>query len=291
MKTRMVHPQHPPQRQRRRRDLHEIQLPGAQALVSSNRLEGKCVLITGGDGAVGRAVALACAQEGADVALAYCHELKANLEIRDQIQDLGRRCVLIAGQLDDPEFSRRLVDHAVRTLGSLHVLINNAVDQQQPDATLPESASNLRRTFRTSVFSMFYVTRAALPYLERSGAIINTAFVAQEGSAAAADRPQGEDAIAAFTRSLARGLATRNVRVNGIAFDPTWTPLVPAEFVHGATGFATPPPIPPPASQLVAPCYIFLASEESSELTGQMLHPHGGEIIKTSDSHETARSW
>lgn len=277
MKPRTAIQLRPPQRQRRRREMHHTHPSEGQPAFSSGRLEHRCALITGGDSEVGRSVALACAREGADITLAYSHELKAALETRDQINDLGRRCLLVAGQVDDPNFCRRLVDEAVRAMGALHILINNAADSRLYESRNHTNGDSLHRHSRTSVFSMFYITRAALAHLDRNGTIINTAFVASGRGRIKphAVTPRAEEAIGAFTRSLARGLESKNIRVNVIAFDPMWTPLIPAEVSDSDSAAAE---SFPPAARTVAPWYVYLASEESSDLTGQVLHPHGGEI-------------
>jgi len=219
-------------------------------------LAGRHLLVTGGDSAMGRAVALACAREGADVALAFQHEDRAAGEVRQEIEALGRRCVLIGGQMDDPQFCRNLVGQAVRQLGGLHVLINNLVSesavQGRGDRTPAASPA-----LHTDVFSMFYVTRAAIPHLGAGAAIINTAALLSDrwGGLRPQAMPPAGEAIAAYTRSLAQGLAGKKIRVNAVAFDPT---ARPASL---------------PTSPLVAPCYVFLASGDSSEITGRVICP------------------
>jgi NAD(P)-dependent dehydrogenase (short-subunit alcohol dehydrogenase family) len=250
--------------------------PGAR------RLEGKKALVTGGDSGIGRAVSVHFAREGADVAIVFLEEAEDSAETKRLVEAEGRRCVTIAGDVGDERFCAEAVEICVEQLGGLNVLVNNAAEQHVAEDLTAISAEQLERTFRTNVYGYFFMTQAALPHLRRGDAIVNTASItAYRGSSRLIDYAATRGAIVSFTRSLSTALVERGVRVNAVAPGPIWTPLIPASFdaEHVATFGAKQPMGRPGQPNEVAPCHVFLACDESSYMTGQVLHPNGGEIV------------
>jgi NAD(P)-dependent dehydrogenase (short-subunit alcohol dehydrogenase family) len=250
----------------------------------SGKLEGRVALITGGDSGIGRAVAIAFAREGADVAIAYLEEHEDADETLRLVEDEGARGLALAGDIGSEAFCRRLVRATLDALGRLDVLVNNAAEQHEVKRPEDLDAAQLQRTFRTNVFSFFHLTRAALPHLREGSAIVNTTSVtAYRGSPHLLDYSATKGAIVAWTRSLALALVERGIRVNAVAPGPIWTPLIPATFSREKVAtFGSDTPMRragEPAE--VASCYVFLASDDASYMTGQVLHPNGGEIINT----------
>jgi NAD(P)-dependent dehydrogenase (short-subunit alcohol dehydrogenase family) len=284
-KTKPKRPLRPAQRQRHQPG-HEGALRPAPISdpppATRLRLTGRVALITGGDSGIGRAVAVAFAEEGADVAIAYRNEHDDAAETRRRIEARGRRCITIPGDIGKEALCRRAVRQVIRRFGQLDILINNAAEQH-PRASLTDiTARQLERTFRTNVFGMFFMTKAALPHLKSGSAIINTSSVtAYRGSHHLLDYSATKGAIVSFTRALSQALADKKVRVNAVAPGPIWTPLISASFPpRKVATFGSDVPLGragEPAE--VAPCYVFLASPESSYMTGQVLHPNGGEIV------------
>jgi NAD(P)-dependent dehydrogenase (short-subunit alcohol dehydrogenase family) len=254
----------------------------AAAYRPADKLRGKVALITGGDSGIGRAVAVAFAKEGADVAVVYLDEHEDARDTQQLIEEQGRHCHLISGDVGDSRFCSRAVDVAVRELGRLDILVNNAAEQHPQDDIAGISDEQLERTFRTNIFAMFYLVRAALGHLAGGGVIINTASVtAYRGSKQLLDYSATKGAIVAFTRSLSLNLAERGIRVNAVAPGPIWTPLIPSTFPEGKTEtFGSDVPMKRPGEpDEVAPCFVFLACDDSSYMSGQTLHPNGGEVI------------
>jgi NAD(P)-dependent dehydrogenase (short-subunit alcohol dehydrogenase family) len=248
----------------------------------SGKLEGKVALVTGGDSGIGRAVALAFAKEGADVAIVYLNEHSDAEETKRLVEKQGRRCLAISGDVGEASFCREAVRRAVEGLGRLDVLVNNAGEQHPQESIEKITEEQLERTFRTNIFAMFFMTQAALPHLKEGSAIINTASVtAYAGSPQLLDYSSTKGAIVAFTRSLSLSLAEKKIRVNGVAPGPIWTPLIPATFPkEKVESFGSDTPMKRAGQpEEVAPCYVFLASDDSSYMSGQMLHPNGGEVV------------
>jgi NAD(P)-dependent dehydrogenase (short-subunit alcohol dehydrogenase family) len=246
----------------------------------SGRLKGKVALVTGGDSGIGRATAVLFAREGADLAIMYLNESEDAQETKRLIEREGRSCLTIAGDIGDPDFCRSAVDQVIKRFGKLDVLVNNAAEQHPKKDIGEISPDQIDRTFRTNIFSYFYMVQAAKPHLKKGAAIINTTSVtAYRGSGDLLDYSATKGAIVAFTRSLAQKLASEGIRVNGVAPGPIWTPLIPSTFpAEKVKHFGANTPMERPGQpNEVAPSYLFLACEDSSYITGSVLHPNGGD--------------
>lgn len=278
--------QRPAQKQSRQPGVEAVMSPAPEAAspdyVGSGKLLGRVALITGGDSGIGRAVAIAFAREGADVMIVYRNEHRDARDTQEQVMAAGRRCERLAGDITHEAFCKKAVSTTIRALGRLDVLVNNAAVQFPQDDIANITARQLERTFRTNIFSSFYFVKAAVPHLKPGSAIINTTSVtAYRGSAHLLDYASTKGAIVAFTRSLAQSLVDKGIRVNGVAPGPIWTPLIPATFDRKAVSqFGSDVPMGRAGEpREVAPSYVFLASDDSSYITGQVIHPNGGEII------------
>jgi NAD(P)-dependent dehydrogenase (short-subunit alcohol dehydrogenase family) len=278
--------QQPPQHQERQPGIESEMTPRPQSddpqHRGSGKLQDRAALITGGDSGIGRAVAIAFAREGADVAIVYLNEHGDAKETQALVRKEGRRCLTIDGDVGDPAFCRQAVEHAVSQLGRLDILVNNAAEQHPQESIEQISVEQLERTFRTNIFAQFFLTQAALPHLKPGSAIINTASVtAYKGSPKLLDYSATKGAIVAFTRSLSQALVEKGIRVNGVAPGPIWTPLIPSTFPPDKVAqFGADVPMKRAGQpEEVASCYVFLASEDSSYIAGQILHPNGGEIV------------
>jgi NAD(P)-dependent dehydrogenase (short-subunit alcohol dehydrogenase family) len=278
----------PAQRQHRRPGVQAPMRPTPRSVhpeyKPAGKLTGKVALITGGDSGIGRAAAIAFAREGANVAIVYLNEHKDAEQTRREVRKAGRKCLTIAGDVGDEQFCRAAIEQTVKELGRLDVLVNNAAEQHPQDDIAKISAFQLERTFRTNIFSFFYTVKAAMPHLRAGSSIINTTSVtAYRGSPQLLDYSATKGAIVAFTRSLSGALAEKKIRVNGVAPGPVWTPLIPSTFPSDKVArFGSDVPMRragEPAE--IAPCFVFLACEDSSYITGQVLHPNGGEIVNT----------
>jgi NAD(P)-dependent dehydrogenase (short-subunit alcohol dehydrogenase family) len=248
----------------------------------SDKLKGKIALITGGDSGIGRAVAILFAKEGAKVAIVYLSEHEDAKETESIISSYGGEALLLPGDISKPEFCESVIDQTVSRFGGLNILVNNAGEQHTADTLEDLTNDNLHHTFAVNIFSMFYLTRAALRHFKEGDCIVNTTSVtAYQGSPQLLDYSSTKGAIVAFTRSLSQNLAEKNIRVNAVAPGPIWTPLIPATFDAERTSqHGLKAPMKRPGQPVeVAPSYLFLASEASSYITGQVLHPNGGTIV------------
>jgi NAD(P)-dependent dehydrogenase (short-subunit alcohol dehydrogenase family) len=249
---------------------------------AAGKLQDKVAIITGGDSGIGRAVAIAFAKEGADICVAYLSEHKDARETKKQVEAEGRQCLLVPGDLGDEAHCRKVVQKVVKQWGKLDVLVNNAGEQHPQESIEEISAEQLERTFRTNIFAYFFLTKAAAKHLQKGATIVNTASVtAYAGSPELLDYSATKGAIVAFTRSLALNLIEKGVRVNAVAPGPIWTPLIPSTFPEEKVEtFGSDTPMKRPGQpEEVANCYVFLASQDSSYISGQTLHPNGGEIV------------
>lgn len=248
----------------------------------SGKLAGKVALITGGDSGIGRAVAVLFAREGADVAIVFLNEHEDANETKRLVQAEGRKCILIPGDIGYERFCRDAVERTVNELGKLDILVNNAGEQHVQESIEDIDREQLERTFRTNIFGMFFMTKAALKHMKKGSAIVNTTSVtAYEGNPMLIDYSSTKGAIVSFTRALAKSLAKKQIRVNGVAPGPIWTPLIPATFpADKVAEFGKDVPLGRPGQpEEVAPCFLFLASEDASYMSGQILHPNGGEVV------------
>jgi len=255
--------------------------PGA---TGSGRLQGRVALITGGDSGIGKAAALTFAREGADVMIVYLEEDEDANDTASQIRAMGGRCELFATDIGLEENCIKAIEETIQRFGRLDILINNAAEQHPQESITDITEQSLTDTFRTNVFSMFFLTKAALPHLRESSAasIINTTSVtAYRGSPALLDYSATKGAIVSFTRSLSQQLAEDKIRVNAVAPGPIWTPLIPSTFPpEKVAKFGADTPLGRAGEPWeCAECFLFLAASDSSYMTGQVLHPNGGEII------------
>ena len=246
----------------------------------SERLKGKVAIITGGDSGIGRAVAVLFAREGANVAILYLDEGDDAKETARLVEREGGKCLALAGDVGEPSFCETAVDKVMKQFGRVDVLVNNAAEQHPQKELTDISPEQLEKTFRTNIFGYFFMTQAALPHLKSGAAIVNTTSVtAYRGSPELLDYSSTKGAIVAFTRSLAKKLVERGIRVNGVAPGPIWTPLIPSTFdaKHVASFGAQTPMQRPGQPNEVAACFLFLACNDASYITGSVLHPNGGE--------------
>ena len=248
----------------------------------SGKLARKVALITGGDSGIGRAVAIAYAKEGADVCIAYLNEDIDAKETKRLVEEQGRICLTVGGDIGDPEFCANLVQQTVDAFGRLDIVVNNAAEQHVREDIEEISPKDLERTFKTNIFSMFYIVEAAMPHLKEGSAIINTAsVVAYVGNPNLLDYTTTKGAIVAFTRALSNKIIDKGIRVNGVAPGPIWTPLIPATFSKEKVAtFGKDVPMKRPGQpEELAPAYVYLACDDSSYMSGQMLHINGGTIV------------
>ena len=255
-----------------------------QAYKGSQKLQGKVAIITGGDSGIGRAAAYAFAKEGAKVVIVYLNEHTDAKETEQRMKELGGECLLISGDLKDEQMSQVVVQQTLQAFGKIDILINNHAVQYVQQSILEITKEQLEETFQTNIFAFFYLTKAVLPHLQPGSSIINTASItAYKGNEKLIDYSATKGAIVSFTRSLSLSLEKQKIRVNAVAPGPIWTPLIPASFSeqdvakHGTTAKMK------RAGQPfeVAPAYVYLASTDSSYVSGQVIHVNGGEIINT----------
>lgn len=275
---------------------HQEKQPGLESLmnplpatedssyVGSNKLNGKVAIISGGDSGIGRAVSIAYAKEGADLMLVYLNEHDDANETKARIEQLGSRCLILAGDIVEEHFCQQVVNQTIGTFGKIDILVNNAGEQHPQNSLLDITSAQLERTFRTNIFACFFLTKAALPHLKSGSVIINTASItAYEGHDQLIDYAASKGAVVSFTRSLSESLCKLGIRVNGVAPGPIWTPLIPASFQADqvATFGSTTPMQRAGQPKELAPAYVFLASADSSYMSGQILHINGGTVINS----------
>ncbi|WP_304065839.1 SDR family oxidoreductase [Pedobacter glucosidilyticus] len=249
---------------------------------TGKRLNGKVAIITGGDSGIGRAVAVAYAKEGAHVVISFLNEFDDAELTKKEVEEYGTACLLIAGDISEEKHCQLIIDKTIEKFGKIDILVNNAAVQFPQESIEDISSSQLEQTFRTNIFSQFYIVKAALAHLKEGSSIINTASVtAYKGNPQLLDYSSTKGAIVAFTRSLSMSLVEKGIRVNGVAPGPIWTPLIPATFdAEKVSKFGSNVPMKRPGQpNEVAYCYVFLASDESSYISGQMMHPNGGEVV------------
>ncbi|OJV87219.1 MAG: NAD(P)-dependent oxidoreductase [Bacteroidia bacterium 44-10] len=275
----------PKQKQRRPGKESEMRpVPHTEPVKQENKLEGKVALITGGDSGIGKATALLFAANGADIAIAYLSETDDAKATQKEIRQMGRECLLIKGDLSKESNCKKAVAKTIEKFSRLDILVNNAALHWEKDSLEEISTEQWERTFVNNVFSYFWVTKYALTHLKEGAAIVNTSSVtAYRGSTKLIDYSATKGAIVSFTRSLAQNLAPRKIRVNAVAPGPIWTPLIASTFdKEKVAGFGSETPLGRAGEpNEVATCFLFLASGDSSYMSGQCLHPNGGEIVNT----------
>lgn len=275
---------------------HQETQPGLEALMNPrptsenpnysgcNKLLNKIAIITGGDSGIGKAVALAFASEGADIVIVYLNEQVDAEETKSSIEKKGRQCLALSGDLGDESFCQKVVTDTINKFGHIDILVNNAAVQYPQNSLLDITSEQLLLTFKTNIFSIFYLTKAALPHLKNGSSIINTSSItAYEGHETLLDYSATKGAIASFTRSLSLNLASEGIRVNAVAPGPVWTPLIPSSFSkEDVEKFGSNTPMGRPGQPCeLAPAYVFLASEDSSYISGQVIHINGGRITES----------
>ncbi|MBA2558277.1 MAG: SDR family oxidoreductase [Chloroflexi bacterium] len=279
--------QQPPQTQHQQPGIEAEMTPPPESAGShyraAGKLDGKVAIITGGDSGIGRAVAVTYAKEGADVVIVHLpsEEVDSRETVR-LVEAEGRRCLAVAGDIGEESFCQEVVQRTVEEFGKLDILVNNAAEQRTQDSIEKITGEQLERTFRTNIFAMFYLAKAALPHLQRGAAIVNTTSVtAYKGNPQLIDYASTKGAIVAFTRSLSQSLAEQGIRVNAVAPGPIWTPLIPASMPEDkVASFGSSVPMGRAGQpDEVAPAFVFLASEDASYMSGQVLHPNGGDVV------------
>jgi NAD(P)-dependent dehydrogenase (short-subunit alcohol dehydrogenase family) len=256
----------------------------APSYKASGKLKGRVVIITGGDSGIGRSVAVAFAKEGANVTISYFKETVDARKTKNLVEENGSKCVLVRGDVGDEKVCQKIVDKTIKEMGRLDIVVNNAGEQHPQERLEDIDSSQLERTFRTNIFAMFYLTKAALAHLKDGSSIINTASVtAYKGNPSLLDYSSTKGAIIAFTRSLSLSLAQKGIRVNAVAPGPIWTPLIPSTFPkEHVKNFGKNTPMQRPGQpEEVAPAYVFLASGDSSYITGQTIHVNGGSVVNS----------
>jgi NAD(P)-dependent dehydrogenase (short-subunit alcohol dehydrogenase family) len=276
----------PPQHQDRQPGLESDMTPRPKSVdrtyKGSGKLLNKTAIITGGDSGIGRAAAVCYAAEGADVVIVYLNEHEDAKETKRMVEKEGRQCLLISGDIGEESFCKDIIKQTVEKFGKLDVLVNNAAEQHPQKNIEDITKEQLEKTFRTNIFAMFYLTKAAMPHLKEGAAIINTASItAYHGSPSLLDYSSTKGAIVSFTRSLALNVVDKGIRVNAVAPGPIWTPLIPSTFdAKQVASFGADSPMKRPGQpEELGPSYVFLASDDSSYMSGQVLHVNGGQVV------------
>lgn len=250
--------------------------------VSCEKLKNKVAIITGGDSGIGRAISVAFAKEGADICIIYLNEHKDAEYTKNKVKKFGRKCILINGDVANENFCQKAVKKAVNELGEVNILVNNAGEIHIQFNIEDINQKQLEKTFKTNIFSMFYMTKAAIKYLKRGDSIINTASItAYHASPELLDYSASKGAVISFTRSLSMNLIDKGIRVNAVAPGPIWTPFIPSAYDdEDVSYFGDDVPMKRAGQPFeVAPSYVFLASDNASYMSGQTLHPNGGEVV------------
>lgn len=275
---------------------HQNQQPGLESLMDpkpvfdnpqytgSGKLKDKVAIVTGGDSGQGRAIAVAFAKEGADVVIVYLNEHSDAEETKQYIEQQGRQCLSIAGNIGDEAFCKQIIERTVGHFGKLDILVNNAAEQHVQHHLEHITSEQMETTFRTNFFSVFYLTKAALPHMKKGSTIVNAAsLTAYEGNELLMDYSATKGAIVAFTRSLSKSLHSRGIRVNGVVPGTMWTPLIPASFpADQVAQWGAKNPMKRAGQPFeVAPAYVYLASDDSSYVSGQFIHVTGGVIVNS----------
>ncbi|WP_026692699.1 SDR family oxidoreductase [Peribacillus kribbensis] len=276
----------PPQQQDQRQETETKMTPQPDSVRSSykgsGKLKGKTAIITGGDSGIGKSAAVYFAKEGANVVVAHLEENPDAKETRSLIEEEGVRCLFITGDIGDEAHCKSIVEQTINEFGTLDILVNNAGEQHPQDSILDITAEQLEKTFRTNIFSMFHLTKAALPHMKKGASIINTASItAYQGNPTLIDYSSTKGAIVSFTRALSNSISKDGIRVNAVAPGPIWTPLIPSTFgeeqvekfgQNAPMGRAGQP-------EELAPAYVYLASDDSSYVSGQTIHVNGGTVV------------
>ena len=275
---------------------HQDQQPGIESMMNprpifddpnykpSGKLKDKVAIITGGDSGQGRAIAVAFAKEGADVVIVYLNEHMDAEETKQVVEQKGRKCLCIAGDIGQEAFCKQIIEQTVKQFGKLDILVNNAAEQHVQNSLENITSEQMEKTFRTNFFSIFYLTKAALPHMKQGSCIINAAsLTAYEGNEQLMDYSATKGAIVAFTRSLSKSLHGRGIRVNGVVPGSIWTPLIPASFpAEQVANWGAKNPMKRAGQPCeIAPSYVFLASDDSSYISGQFIHATGGVIVNS----------
>ncbi|MGZ9584300.1 SDR family oxidoreductase [Paenibacillus marinisediminis] len=275
---------------------HQDVQPGIESLMNprpiyddpnykpGGKLTDKVAIITGGDSGQGRAIAVAYAKEGADVVIVYLNEHSDAEETKQVVEQKGRKCLCIAGDIGQEAFCKQIVEQTVKQFGKIDILVNNAAEQHVQNSLENITSEQMEKTFRTNFFSLFYLTKAALPHMKQGCSIINAAsLTAYEGNEQLIDYSSTKGAIVAFTRSLSKSLHSRGIRVNGVVPGSIWTPLIPASFpADQVAKWGEKNPMGRAGQPCeIAPAYVFLASDDSSYISGQFIHVTGGVIVNS----------
>lgn len=276
----------PPQKQHKQPGVNALMNPKPvyedPGYPAGNKLSGKVAIITGGDSGIGRSVAAAFAKEGADIAIVYLVEHDDANEVKNIIENAGRKCLLLAGDIGEESFCKDVVNKVISTFGKIDILVNNAAEQHPQNSIEDIPKEQLERTFRTNFYSYFFMTKAVLPHLKCGASIINTSSItAYKGDELLIDYSCTKGAIVSFTRSMSMSLAKSGIRVNSVAPGPVWTPLIPSSFNEAEVGkFGSDTPMGRPAQPIeLSGAYVYLASNDSSYVTGQAIHVNGGVIV------------